>query len=99
MKCFKKVISKEYLIKNYGFYIFSFIYILYFICLFLFSCKYYYQLINDVDKVIKTKIKIFIEKMQQMLRLEIVILSNKKNLSKNFKNQSILRFQSLPKTN
>ena len=62
MKCFKKVISKEYLIKNYGFYIFSFIYILYFICLFLFSCKYYYQLINDVDKVIKAKIKIFIEK-------------------------------------
>ena len=62
MKCFKKVISKEYLIKNYGFYIFSFIYILYFICLFLFICKYYYQLINDVDKVIKAKIKIFIEK-------------------------------------
>ena len=55
MKCFKKVFSKDNLIKNYGFYIFSFIYILYIICLLLFCCKYYSQLIKEIDKVIKAK--------------------------------------------
>ena len=57
MKCFKKVFLIHNLIKNYGFYIFSFIYILYVICLFLFSCKYYYQLINNIDNAIEAKIK------------------------------------------
>ena len=63
LKCYKKVFLIINLMKNYGFYIFLFIFILYFLRLFLFSCKSYYKLINEIDKLIKIKIRTFMAKI------------------------------------
>ena len=49
MKCYKKVFNKDSLKKNYGFFIF--IFVLYFICLFLFKYKHYFLLINDIYQI------------------------------------------------
>ena len=58
MKCYKNVFNKG-LIKNYGFFIYIFIIILYFICLFLFGFKFYSLLKNEINKIIKAKNDIF----------------------------------------
>ena len=58
MKCYKKVFTKKNLIKNYGFFIYIFIYFLYIICLLLFLLKFYSKLKKEIMKLIKTKEKI-----------------------------------------
>ena len=72
MKCFKQVFTKDNLKKNYGFFIFSFIYILYFICLFLFRYKYYFQLINIINNLIRIKTKNLEQYLEKVLKLEII---------------------------
>ena len=55
MKCAKDVFNKKCLSKNYGFFIYIFIIILFFLCLFLFYCKYYSSLINDIYNLMTAK--------------------------------------------
>ena len=55
LKCYKNVFNKYSLKRNYGFLIHIFIYILFFICLFLFYCKYYYLLKNQINAIEKAK--------------------------------------------
>ena len=55
MVCYKNVFKGKNLLKNYGFYIFIIIFLLYFICLILFYAKYYSVLINKIKKIEKAK--------------------------------------------
>ena len=55
MKCYKTVIKIDNLKNNYGFFIQIFIFILFFITLFLFCCKYYYNLMNIIKLIIEAK--------------------------------------------
>ena len=54
LKCYKVVLRIKSLIKNYGFYIIAFILILYFITLFIFWCKSFIILKNDIRKMISS---------------------------------------------
>ena len=58
MKCYKEVFTKKNLIKNYGFFIYIFIFVLYILCLLLFWLKYYSKFKEHIHKLIKIKIKI-----------------------------------------
>ena len=58
MKCYKIVFKFENLKKNYGFYFHIFLFVLYFITLFLFSCKYFSSLVKIINKIKTAKIKI-----------------------------------------
>ena len=51
LKCYKIVFKKENIIKNIGFYILAFIFLLFFICLILFYSKFYDILRNDINKL------------------------------------------------
>ena len=51
IKCIKDVFSKDFITNNYGFFIFAFIYVSYFICLFSFCLKFYSTLINQIKEV------------------------------------------------
>ena len=55
MKCFKKVFISDIFIINYGFYIYIFLLITYFICLFLFYGKYYSNIIEEIEIIVKAK--------------------------------------------
>ena len=55
LKCYKIVFQIKSLIKNYGFFILSFILLLYFITLFIFIFKSYKRLKKDVIKIINYK--------------------------------------------
>ena len=52
MKCYKIAYKAKNLIKNYGFYLVGFIIILYFITLFIFSNKSYYELNKEIYNII-----------------------------------------------
>ena len=51
LKCYKKVFISDIFTTNYGFYIYTFIIIIYFLCLFLFYKKYFNILLNEIDKI------------------------------------------------
>ena len=53
VKCYKIVFNLKNLKNNLGFYIISFIIILFFICIFVFYCKSLKHLINEVIKIIQ----------------------------------------------
>ena len=55
IKCFKNVLTKEYIIKNYGFFIFAFIDSLFFICLFAFYLKFYSSVQNKIKEIVLAK--------------------------------------------
>ena len=55
LKCYKQVFNKENLKKNIGFFIFSVIFILYFITLILFITKYYSSLKNQIKNIVEAK--------------------------------------------
>ena len=52
LKCYKIVFKKKNLILNYGFYILTFIYALFFLCFFLFYFKYYNLFFEKIKKLI-----------------------------------------------
>ena len=90
-KCYKVVFIYNNLKNNYGFFIYIFIYILFFICLFLFRCKYYSILINKIKKLIRIKVDSFKEnKMNHLFKTKNQIvkklykkIKKKRNISKN----------------
>ena len=55
MKCYKIVFNKNCIKKNYGFYIYIFIYILFFVCLILFYLKYYLYIENEINEISNIK--------------------------------------------
>ena len=55
IKCYKVVFKIKSLVKNYGFYINIFIFILFFICLILFYMKSLFVVINYIDQIVKAK--------------------------------------------
>ena len=55
MKCYKKVLKKESLKKNYGFFIILIIIVIFFVILILFCFKYFSVLKNVVLKIVETK--------------------------------------------
>ena len=52
MKCFKYVMKIKDLMKNYGFFFISFIILLYFITLIIFSCHSFYKLKLNISKIV-----------------------------------------------
>ena len=56
IKCYRDVFRRKNLIKNYGFFIFIFLFLIYFITLILFYSKYYFLLKNEIKKIQKAKI-------------------------------------------
>ena len=58
LKCYKSVLKGEYLINNYGFFIFAFSLGFYVILFFLFFCKYYYTLMKLIKDIEEAKIKL-----------------------------------------
>ena len=65
MKCYKKVLNKESLKKNYGFFLFIIIFILYFITLILFVSKYYSSLKKEIKQIVTAKIELNKMKLEQ----------------------------------
>jgi len=55
LKCYKNVFVLNSLKNNYGFFIYIIIYLLFFVCLLLFSCKYYFKLQKEIDEIIEAK--------------------------------------------
>ena len=55
IKCYHDVFNMKSLLKNYGFYIFIFIYVIFFICFLLFYCKYFISLKNVFNKISEIK--------------------------------------------
>ena len=51
IKCLKDIFSKDFINNNYGFYIFNFIFVLYFICLISFYLKFYHKLLNQIKEI------------------------------------------------
>ena len=58
MKCYKEVLNKKSLRKNYGFFIHIVFIIFYVITLILFYCKYFFSLKNIIKKIKKTNNKV-----------------------------------------
>ena len=56
IKCYKEVFIGKNLIKNYGFLIFIFLFVIFFIILILFYTKFYFILINRIKEIQKVKI-------------------------------------------
>ena len=86
LTCYKIAFKRKNLLPNIGFYIMDFIFLLYFICLFLFYYKYYHPFFEEIKKV-------FLD-----LKNEYIITnndnSNNNSLNKNDfigKNKKILR--------
>ena len=90
VKCYKIVFHMNNIPHNYGFFIITFIFILYCICINVFYCKSLKNLIDEINKIIKT-IK---DKSNQVTKKEPIknITKNKrKNLKKKkIKNSSTL---------
>ena len=61
MKCYKEVFTKKNLIKNYGFFIYTFIFVLYILCLLIFWIKYYSKIKKEIHKLMKSKLKFLLE--------------------------------------
>ena len=57
IKCYREVFRRKNLIKNYGFFIFIFLFLMYFITLILFYTKFYFLLKNEIKKILKAKAK------------------------------------------
>ena len=55
VKCYKNVFNKKNIMNNYGFIIFIFIIIIYFICTFIFYCKSKKKLFDVIIKIVKAK--------------------------------------------
>ena len=55
LKCYKEVLNKKNLTKNYGFYILISIIIIYFISLILFYSKYYIKIKNEINLIVKSE--------------------------------------------
>ena len=55
IKCYRDVFRRKNLIKNYGFFIFIFLFLIFFITLILFYSKYYFLLKNEIKKIQKAK--------------------------------------------
>ena len=55
LKCFKSVFKPNSIIKNYGFYIFAFIHITFYICIALFYFKFYDILIKQIKQIVFSK--------------------------------------------
>ena len=90
LKCYKQVFNIKSLKKNYGFFIYTFLYLVYFLTLFLFSGKYYYNIILEANKIIFSKNKIIELETKHSRRLSITkdkILNNNKNNNINKKNK------------
>ena len=56
IKCYKIVFNKNNMKNNYGFFIIAFIFILYFLCMFIFYCKSIKSLIDEITKILRAKI-------------------------------------------
>ena len=56
IKCYKIVFNKNNMKNNYGFFIIAFIFILYFLCMFIFYCKSIKSLIDEISKILRAKI-------------------------------------------
>ena len=59
MKCYKSVFNLNSLKKNYGFFFYTSIILLYFITLFLFCFKFYFSLIEIIQLITEAKSKIY----------------------------------------
>ena len=91
MKCYKKVFTKKNLIKNYGFFIYIFIYFLYIICLLLFLLKFYSKLKKEIMKLIKTKEKILKGNNIETGNIKTIRRNSKKTTGIKVKNKNIFK--------
>ena len=90
MKCYNIILNGRNLLKNYGFFIYIYLLILFFIILFLFYCKYYLILQNIIKNISDAKIKIFqLEKKRINNKQTTFINRNGSNLRKILKNNTI----------
>ena len=65
MKCYKDVFKGKNLLKNYGFYIFIGLFVIYFFCLILFYSKFYFLLLNKITDIEKAKNYLFQSKKKK----------------------------------
>ena len=92
IKCYKNVFILKGLIKNYGFYIFLFTIIIFFICLSLFYCRYYSKLKKEIYLIIDAK-KFFFnqekEESNKIKRTNTNSRNKKKNINKKTNSHNI----------
>ena len=81
IKCFKKVFNVKHILKNYGFFIFTFILLLYIICVLLFLLKYYFSL--------KKEINILITSIMKQIMIKSGNINNNNNKDKQNKTKKI----------
>ena len=94
MKCYKNVFVLNSLKNNYGFFIYIIIYLLFFVCLLLFSCKYYFKLQKEIDEIIEAKneeFQISEDKDKNVLNTNIqnTLDNDKKEDEKNIRKKSL----------
>ena len=103
LKCYKQVFKIRSLKKNYGFYIYTFLYLFYFLTLFLFSGKYYNNLILEANKIIFSKNKIIELETKHSRRLsstkDKILNNNKKNNINKKRKRNIISSISNPTNN
>ena len=86
MKCYKMILTKESLKKNYGSYIIIFIMILFILCFFLFNCKSYHSLKKLINSIFKAKINVIKYESKTVLNKGVKkILKNEKNIKSSSK--------------
>ena len=84
LKCLKTVLKIKELLKNYGFFIFMVILLMYFITLFIFWCKSYIKLKKDIKNII-LYIKTLPEINKEVKEDNFIIIKSKNKKSKNKK--------------
>jgi len=101
MKCYKNVLNKESLKKNYGFFIFIIIIVIYFITLILFCSKYFSVLKNAILKIVEAKHYLSKPKNEKKTTNinEIKEQNDKNRINKNKKRKSQILFNKNEKKN
>ena len=92
LKCHKNVFNGKCLLKNYGFHINIFLLIIYFICFFIFYCKYYFHLVNDINMIVDAKYNVIQFKKQNYNKNKTSTSDEINNITKikiKFKNKNI----------
>ena len=88
LKCFKNVLSKDSIKKNYGFFIFLTINILFIISTCIFYFKNYYYIIKEINEIILAKkCKKIIKRRKKIKKFNIDNNPNKRRTNKYFTNE------------